>query len=248
MPIVASKSNSVSLQCGKLSARSRRSGLRFSHKTICRIQPAMPRLIPLAACIAPPTPANPSLLTRGTQALAAAAQFALRAQPTRRLRRGCISRPSARTERQAAQPKAEPRRKERKKRTYLKVRKRREGLSAELSDTRRRGSSHARRSTPRGEEAVSGRRCIAARNAAEATGAATRGAGARPRPVAGATNTRDAMGGKFRRRQPGTPKPVAAGCAGLRPDGVYAYAERSHGRAGRPRGTGRTVATKLAAR
>ena len=37
-----------------------------------------------------------SLLTRGTQALAVAAQFALRAQPTRRLRRGCISRPSAR--------------------------------------------------------------------------------------------------------------------------------------------------------
>ena len=37
-----------------------------------------------------------SLLTRGTQALVAAAQFALRAQPTRRLRRGCISRPSAR--------------------------------------------------------------------------------------------------------------------------------------------------------
>ena len=205
-------------------AQSRPSGLRFSPKTICLIQPAMPRLTPLAAYIAPPTPANPRLLTRGT------------------------SRTSARTKRQAAQPKAEPRRKKRKKRTYLKVRKRREGSSAELSDTRRRGSSHARRSTPRGEEAVSGRRCIAARNAAEATGAATRGAGARPRPVAGATNTRGAMGGKFRRRQPGTPKPIAAGCAGLRPDGVYAYAERSHGRAGRPSGTGRTVATKLAAR
>ena len=223
-PNAASKSFSVSLRCGKLSARSRRSGLRFSLKTICRIQPALPRLIPLAACVAPPTPANPSLLTRGT------------------------SRPSARAGRQAAQPKAEPRRKERKKRTYLKVRKRREGSSAELSDTRRRGSSHTRRSTPRGEEDVSGRQSIAARNAAEATGAATRGAGARPRPVAGATNTRGAMGGKFRRRQPGTPKPVAAGCAGLRPDGVYAYAERSHGRAGRPSGTGRTVAAKLAAR
>ena len=61
-------------------------------------------------------------------------------------------------------------------------------------------------------------------------------------------SSRGAMGGKFRRRQPGTPKPVAAGCAGLRPDGVYAYAERSHGRAGRPSGTGRTVAAKLAAR
>ena len=143
-----------------MSARSRRSDLRFSLKTICRIQPALPRLIPLAACVAPPTPANPSLLTRGT------------------------SRPSARTGRQAAQPKAEPRRKKRKKRTYLKVRKRREGSSAELSDTRRRGSSHARRSTPRGEEAVSGRRSIAARNAAKAPGAATGRTGARPRLVA----------------------------------------------------------------
>ena len=60
----------------------------------------------------------------------------------------------------------------------------REGSSAELSDTRRSGSADARRSTPRGEEAVSGRRSIAARNAAKAPGAATSGAGARPRPVA----------------------------------------------------------------
>ena len=144
------------------------------------------------------------------------------------------------------------------------LRKRREGSSAELSDTRRRGSSYARRSTPRSEEVVFNRRSIATRNAAKATGATTRGAGARPKPVAGATNTRGAMGGKFRRRQPGTPKPIAAGCAGLRPDGVYAYAKNirrvrstsreagasavSHGHAGRPSGTGRTVAGKLAAR
>ena len=40
-------------------AQSRPSGLRFSPKTICLIQPAMPRLTPLAAYIAPPTPANP---------------------------------------------------------------------------------------------------------------------------------------------------------------------------------------------
>ena len=80
----------------------------------------------------------------------------------------------------------------------------------------------------------------------------------------GATNTRGAMRGKFRRRKPSTPKPLAADCAGLLPDGVYAYAENirrarsasreagasavSHGHAGRPSGTGRTVAGKLAAR
>ena len=137
---------------------------------------------------------------------------------------------------------------ERKKRTYRKLRKRREGSSAELSDTRRRGSSHARRSTLRSEEVVFNQRSIATRNAAKAQGAPPQGAGARLRPIEGATNTRGAMCGKFRRRQPSTPKPVEAGCAGLRPDGVYAYAERSHGRAGRPSGTGRTVAAKLAAR
>ena len=113
---------------------------------------------------------------------------------------------------------------ERKKRTYWKLRKRREGSSAELSDTRRRGSSDARRSTPRGEEVVFNRRSIATRNAAKATGAPPRGAGGRPRPLADATNTRGAMGGKFRRRKPSTPKPIEAGCAGLRPEGVYAYA------------------------
>ena len=43
-----------------------RSGLRVSPKTINLIQPAMPLLIPLAAYMAPPTPANPRVLTRGT--------------------------------------------------------------------------------------------------------------------------------------------------------------------------------------
>ena len=61
-------------------------------------------------------------------------------------------------------------------------------------------------------------------------------------------SSRGAMGGKFRRRQPGTPMPLAADCAGLRPDGVYAYAERPQGRASRPGGTGSTVAAKLATR
>ena len=72
-----------------------RSGLRFFPETISRLQPALPRLLSLAADCALLTPANPLCLTRVTQALAAAAQFALRAQPTRRLRRGCISLPFA---------------------------------------------------------------------------------------------------------------------------------------------------------
>ena len=184
----------------------------------------MPRLMPLAAYIAPPTPAKP--------------HSSLAALPAPRSRQTL----SGSAEGEAAQNGAE-------EAHHIGIlRKRREGSSAELSDTRRRGSPHARRSTPRGEEVVFNRRSIATRNAAKATGAAARGAGARPRPVAGATNTRGAMGGKFRRRQPSTPKPVAAGCVGLRPDGVYAYAKRSHGHAGRPSGTGRTVAEKLAAR
>ena len=57
----------------------------------------------------------------------------------------------------------------------------------------------------------------------------------------------NAMRGKFRRRQPGTPKLIAADCAGLRPEAVLVYGERAHERASRPSGTGRTVATELAA-
>ena len=56
---------------------------------------------------------------------------------------------------------------------YQNLRKRCEGSSAELSDMRRRGSSHARRSTPRGEEVVFNRRSIATRNAAQAARAAS---------------------------------------------------------------------------
>ena len=173
----------------------------------------MPRLIPLAACMTPPTPAKPhsSLAALPAPPLASGLRGDLRPPPER------PRTPSGAAGGGAAQ-------KERKKRTAWKLRKRRGGPSAELSDTRRRGSSHARRSTPRGEEAVSGRRSVAARNAAKATGASTRGAGVRPRSLAGATNTRGAMGGKFRRRKPSTPKPIEAGCAGLRPEGVYAYA------------------------
>ena len=89
------------------------------------------------------------------------------------------TRESALVRHRASAPKAAERRRrnERKGRTYWKLRKRREGSSAELSDTRRRGSADARRSTPRGEEAVSGRRSIATRNAAEAPGAAARWSG-----------------------------------------------------------------------
>ncbi|MBR3222954.1 MAG: hypothetical protein IKF72_12095 [Kiritimatiellae bacterium] len=62
-----------------------------------------------------------------------------------------------------------------------------------------------------------------------------------------ATNARTCHARRVSRPQPSTPKPLAADCAGLRPDGVLAYAERSHGRARRPSGTGRTVAAKPAA-
>ena len=82
----------------------------------------------------------------------------------------------------------------------------------------------------------------------EGDGSGGAGSGSEAETGRGATNTRGATGGKFRRRKPSTPKPLAAECAGLRPDGVYAYAEWSHGRAGRPSGTGRTVTAKLAVR
>ena len=136
--------------------------------------------------------------------------------------------------------------------------------SAELSDTRRRGSAHARRSTPRGEEAVFGRQSIAARNAAKAQGAATRGAGERPRPPGDATSTRGAMRGSFRRRQRSGTFEAEPSRAGLRPEGVYAYAENirraqsasraagpsavGEGRRSRQLWSGSTVAAKSPAR
>ena len=60
-------------------ARSRRSVLRFSPKTIFRVQPAVPRLVSLAACETPPAPAKPrsSLAARRPLWLLRSSRFAL---------------------------------------------------------------------------------------------------------------------------------------------------------------------------
>ena len=55
-------------------------------------------------------------------------------------------------------------------------------------------------------------------------------------------STRGAMRGHGRGRSRAHRSRLTASCAGLRPEAVYAYSERSHGRASRPRCTGRTVA------
>ena len=114
------------------------------------------------------------------------------------------------------------------------VRKRSGVPSGELSDTRRLGSADARWYTSQGEKAVFRRRSMAARNAVKTPGETARGAGARPRCDAP------------RRTRPEVPSAVTVGAlpsgtlenetsrAGLRPDGVYVYAERSQGRATRP--------------
>ena len=83
--LLPGKSGSPSLRCGKLSARSRHAVLRFLHKTICLIQPAMPRLIPLAACMTPPTPAKPhsSLAALPAPPLASGLRGDLRPPPER---------------------------------------------------------------------------------------------------------------------------------------------------------------------
>ena len=48
--------------------------------------------------------------------------------------------------------------------------------------------------------------------------------------------------------QPSGPKQGEASCAGLRPEGIYVYVERSQGRTNRPPCTGSTVAPTVTAR
>ena len=72
---------SDSLRGRKLSARSRHAVLRFSPKTIGLVQPAMPRLVPLVAYMAPHTPAKPH------SSLAALSAPALATDTKRRSRR-----------------------------------------------------------------------------------------------------------------------------------------------------------------
>ncbi len=107
---------------------------------------------------------------------------------------------------------------------------------------RNRGSAYARRDTTQDEEAVSGRRSIAPRNAAKAPGAATAFRVGSEEERESLPSTRGAKRGQNRGRQPSGPKQVEASCAGLRTEDVYAYVERAHGRANRPTCNGSTVA------
>ena len=118
-----------------------------------------------------------------------------------------------------------------------------EGASAELSDMRRRGSLDAQRDTSQGEEVYSPtKHCGAYRReddgsgriAAKTTGAAAQGAGERPRPRAPRRTPEGAKRGLLRRRQRSGTRENETSRAGLRPEGVYVYAERSQGRANRP--------------
>ena len=56
-----------------------------------------------------------------------------------------------------------------------------------------------------------------------------------------------AMRGHGGGRQPSGPKQGEASCAGLRPEGIYVYVERSQGRTNRPPCTGSTVAPTVTA-
>ena len=91
----------------------------------------------------------------------------------------------------------------------------------------------------RGETRRKARRCIrrrsiAARIAVKTTGAAVQGAGERPSPRAPRRTPEGAMRGLLRRRQRSGTRENETSRAGLRPEGVYVYAERSQGRANRP--------------
>ena len=78
------------------------------------------------------------------------------------------------------------------------------------------------------------RRSIAARIAVKTTGAAAQGAGERPSPRAPRRTPEGAMRGLLRRRQRSGTRENETSRAGLRPEDIYVYGERSQGRANRP--------------
>jgi len=91
----------------------------------------------------------------------------------------------------------------------------------------------------RGETRRKARRCIrrrsiAARIAVKTTGAAVQGAGERSSPRAPRRTPEGAMRGLLRRRQRSGTRENETSRAGLRPEDIYVYGERSQGRANRP--------------
>ena len=127
-------------------------------------------------------------LTRATQALAAAAQFALRAQPTRRLRRGCILR-SATAHRDATHP---PLQKVGEEQT------RGVECRAERHAAERFGGCAAEHAARRGGRIRPTKHRSAKRR--EGAGSYDEWSGREAETGCGATNTQGAMRGKFRRR------------------------------------------------
>ena len=127
------------------------------------------------------------------------------------------------------------------------MRKRSGVPSGELSDTRRLGSADARWYTSQGEKAVFRRRSIVARNAVKTPGETARGAGARPRCDVPRRTRPEVPSAVTVGVLPSGPKQGEASCAGLRPEGIYVYVERSQGRTNRPPCTGSTVAPTVTA-
>ena len=109
-----------------------------------------------------------------------------------------------------------------------------EGSSAELSDMQRRGSSDAQRDTSQGEEAYPPtKHCGAYRREDDGSGGAWSGSEAETASTA-PNSTRGAKRGLLRRRQRGGTCENETSRAGLRPEDIYVYVERSQGRANRP--------------
>jgi len=131
----------------------------------------------------------------------------------------------------------------------------RRGAMSERSDADGNGSRQTRRGA---RPARSGSRRAPARMARDAAsrrasamdgaGGAGRGTGAsEERQAAPPSVLESAKRGKTPRRQPRATFEDETSCAGLRPEDILAYVERSHGRANRPPSKASTVARNLAA-
>ncbi len=128
------------------------------------------------------------------------------------------------------------------------MRKRGEWLSAERSDARGCGSRIAPTGASEARSRYSGDAASRREWRAKDAGAPPCGTVAKPRALSTRRTRPEVPSAVTVGVLPSGPKQGEASCAGLRPEGIYVYVERSQGRTNRPLCTGSTVAPTVTAR
>ena len=127
------------------------------------------------------------------------------------------------------------------------MRKRGEWPSAERSDARGCGSRIAPTGASEARSRYSGDAASRREWRAKDAGASPCGTVAKPRALSTRRTRPEVPSAVTVGVLPSGPKQGEASCAGLRPEGIYVYVERSQGRTNRPLCTGSTVAPTVTA-